>query len=1629
MSDYTDLFYYNPIPNWIYDLETFEILDVNQAAMDLYGYSREEFLAITLKELSHNNKVPSVFRTYGTEDQKIGNMYFGSITHRTKGGECIRVDLNGHKVAFQERRSMMVVCQDITQRERQLFDLQASEKILKRVSEIAKIGYWKYDLATATLNASDQVYAIWGKKKEDSQFGFEAHFCCIPPNHWDSLDLDKKSSVSRHEAMDYVHRTQLPDGSLRWIQEQGSIIKNAEGKPISIEGTVQDITLQKKEEQRLKLLESVVTHTNDAVMITEAEPLDAPGPKILYVNQAFTQMTGYTPEEVIGKSPRILQGPKSNKEELKQMGKALRKWNSCEITTINYKKNGTPFWVNFSVSPVADEKGWFTHFISIERDVTEKINEQVQKDFWAEISLAFKKGKNLKDSFNKVCKSITAYGDFSFCEIWLPTIHKNSLRLTANYGKDAVGKAFYQNTHELKEIKYGEGLTGSIWENKKSTFWGNIDRNPFFIRKQAAKRLGIQSVLCIPLKHKETITGILVIGSVENEKELKSSALGLSKLENYIGSEIYRKRKEEDLRNMFETLPDILCITDLEGKFLEMNKVGCDLLGYSEAEIVGASFHKFIHAEDKQISDKIVQDIREGKKVFQLENRYITKTGKVIWLSWRFKIVSEEGISFATGKDITESKKLQEVVSNASSLAKTGGWEIDLIKDRLIWSQGVHKIHETDPDTYRPKLDEAIEFYREDYKNRVKGFVNQTITTGEPLNFEAAIITKKGNQKWVSAIGQVEMVNNKPSRVYGSFQDITHLKETEHRLQDISNDLPGVSFQYYLYPDGTDKMGAVSQKSIEIWGLTPEQCEQDNQKVWDQIQKGGDYEKLAQKIQTSVETLTQWHYQWKNISPDGKISWHEGYGTPYKLPDGTILFNSMIFDITEKMKLANLHEETSELAKIGSWELDFLKDSKKDAMYWSPIFRKIIGVDANYDATFKGSLKFYTPESRSALEHSLEQLIDYGTEYDLEMQLTTGSGQKKWVRLIGNSERVNGICTKIYGSIQDIHSMKTTQLQLEEILGSISNGFYALDKNWNFTYFNKEAENLLGKKRKQVLGKNLWEQFAPAIETPLETVYRRVAAKGIAESFEYFYPGDKCWYEISVYPSNGGISAYFYNIDEKKNAAEALQKAYEEKNLILESIGDAFFAVDKHWIITYWNNQAEQLMGRKRNAMLGKSLWDEYPEAVELKFFSKYHQVLASGKTVSFEEFYPAMEKWLEVTAYPNKDGLSVYFKDVTLRKQTDLQIQQANERFEKVTQATTDAIWDWDIKNKVLHRSSGFEKLLGMTMKKNLNEKEIWRHGFHPDDYLTIKSSITKCLQDHSREFWKKEYRIIDEKGTIKTVIDKGVIIRNDQGEAIRMVGAVADISERIKHEKELQELNEALKNNIKHLEITNDQLEQFAFIASHDLQEPLRMITSFLNQLQRKYSGQLDEKADQYINFATDGAKRMKQIILDLLEYSKAGKELEKPETIDLNKIIEDYQVLRGRLICEKSVKILTGNFPKVTCFKAPLTQTLHCLLDNAIKYSKDGKPPVIRISVTDKKAYWQVKIKDNGIGIDPRFFDKVFIIFQRLHDKNTYSGTGMGLSISKKNIESWGGKIWLESELGNGSDFYFTIKKNVL
>lgn len=1513
----SNLFNLNPLPSWIYNYQTFQILDVNIAAIEHYGYSKEEFLMLTIKDIRPPHEMDKLIKAHATIKDQNGNISFGVFTHLKKDGTPIQVEINGHKIDFSNQECILVVCQDITKRmEQEELILQSEQRFKALVQEgsdmisiIDTNGKYSYTSPTTT--------AILGITPEEFQGNTVFDF--IHPE-----DIEKASKYMQRIANErkvIVEPFRLKDGNKewRWIE---TVLTNMTDNP-AIRGIVansRDITKQKEEEQQLRLLSSAVTNTKDSVVITEVELIDNFGPKIIYVNEAFTKMTGYKASEIIGKSTKILHGPNSDHEELKKMNKAIEKWESCEITIVNYKKNGEEFWNNFKISPVADDKGIYTHWIAVQRDVTEQKQKELEKELLGKISLNFSSEKDLLQSSKLLCQTICEYGQFDLVELWMPNIENTKLQLIANNAASKDGSTFSELTKEIRNFKPNEGLLGTVWSKKKTTLWEDINKNNDFVRKVAAEKTAIKNAATFPLIYNNQVMGILLIATQKESSHLNKHIKLFEQLKEFIGSEINRKKLENDLGFLYNTIPDILFLSDFKGRLLKINKAGCDLLGYSEEELLYQPFYNFVHPEDKLITKNEFEDISQGGIASSFQNRFQTKNGKVIWLSWTSKASLKEGLIYAIAKNITEEKKIKELNRQTRELAKVGGWEYDLMENNLFWSDEVHRLHETDPKTFIPDVNTAISFYKEEHKDYVTECITKSITEGVSLDYEAIIITKSNKERWIRVIGNPEYIEGKCVKFIGSFQDITDRKETEDRLENISDNIPGVVYQYIVHPDGQQEVKNVSKGVEKIWGYSANQIMSNINLAWDQIKAGGDYTEVKQSIKDSMISRKNWSCRFRLLDPNGNKKVIQGFGKPEFLVDGTIFYNSILLDVTQETHNEELLAQVTKLAKIGSWELDSIENK----VYWSNTVHELHETDpTTFIPNLKKGINFYREDFRQMVAEKTAKSLETGIPFDFEAVIVTAKNKERWVRSIGNAEMVNGKCIRLYGSFQDIHEQKENELRLKSI-------------------------------------------------------------------------------------------------------SKDLLKAYEEKNKILESIGDAFFTVDKNWIVTYWNKEAEIILGMKREAILGENLWEIYADAHETNSFQQYHKALKTLENINFEDYYATLNKWFEVTVYPSQEGLSVYLKDITLRKEVDIRLIQANERFEKVTEATNDAIWDFDVVNNSLFWGKGFQTLFGYNLEVIQPSFDLLASRIHEDDRERIISKIGLYMQDKNLKNWHEEYRFIKADGSVAFVIDRATFLRNPQGKVVRVIGAMTDITKQKNNEAQLIALNESLQSYAKELERSNEELEQFAFITSHDLQEPLRMVSSFMDQLKRKYEDKLDDKALQYIEFATNGSKRMKQIILDLLEYSRAGRPTDLIEKVDINEIITDFKLLRGKIIDEKSATITHDNIPVIKTYKTGITQVFHSLLDNAIKYSKKEEAPNIKITCKEENDKWIFAVKDNGIGIDPRFFSKIFIIFQRLHNREEYEGTGIGLSIVKRHIDFLGGKIWVESELEKGATFYFEIPK---
>ncbi len=344
------------------------------------------------------------------------------------------------------------------------------------------------------------------------------------------------------------------------------------------------------------------------------------------------------------------------------------------------------------------------------------------------------------------------------------------------------------------------------------------------------------------------------------------------------------------------------------------------------------------------------------------------------------------------------------------------------------------------------------------------------------------------------------------------------------------------------------------------------------------------------------------------------------------------------------------------------------------------------------------------------------------------------------------------------------------------------------------------------------------------------------------------------------------------------------------------------------------------------------------------------------------------------------------------------------------------------DQKGIIKHVNDNFSKISKYSADELIGQDHrIINSGHHPksfirDLWLTIANG----------KIWRGEMCNNAKDGTTYWVDTTIVPFLDEHGKPVQYMAIRVDITQRKKAELELKQLNERLQKQTIDLEISNVELEQFAYAASHDLQEPLRMVTSFLSQLEKKYGDVIDDKGKQYIHFAVDGAKRMRQIILDLLEFSKVGKTEDELEFIKLNDLLDEVKLLLRKPIEEKSATISIDQLPEISSHRTPLRQVFQNLISNALKYSNKEIPVQINITAKEFNDHWLFAVSDNGIGIEKEYFEKIFILFQRLHNKDEYSGTGMGLAITSKIIGTLGGKIWVESEIGKGSSFYFTLKK---
>ena len=399
------------------------------------------------------------------------------------------------------------------------------------------------------------------------------------------------------------------------------------------------------------------------------------------------------------------------------------------------------------------------------------------------------------------------------------------------------------------------------------------------------------------------------------------------------------------------------------------------------------------------------------------------------------------------------------------------------------------------------------------------------------------------------------------------------------------------------------------------------------------------------------------------------------------------------------------------------------------------------------------------------------------------------------------------------------------------------------------------------------------------------------------------------------------------------------------------------------------------------------------------EFYRLSHIVGIYIDTVSSKIAFTYHEDYLQKIAY-----------EVEKRKKTELSIQIAQTYAENIVDTVREPLLVLDKELKVISANKSFYRDYHVAQKQTVG-KRIYDLGNGQWNIPALRRLLEEILPQ------KKIIDNFEVEHTFPIIGHKVMLLNARQLADLPMILlAIDDTTERKKTEQ-------ARDRYLKELGRSNSELEQFAYIASHDLQEPLRMVVSYLQLLENRYSTTFDEKAKRWINFAVDGGKRMQILLSELLAYSRIATKAKPLEKTNLNTILQDVLSDLEAAINESKVKIIAKNLPIVTADPVQMGQLLQNLMSNAIKF-RNKSQPLITIASEHSDNKWTISVKDNGIGIDSEYYEKIFTIFQRLHTREEYPGTGIGLAVCKKIVERHQGEIWVESEQGKGTTFFFSL-----
>jgi PAS domain S-box-containing protein len=1064
------------------------------------------------------------------------------------------------------------------------------------------------------------------------------------------------------------------------------------------------------------------------------------------------------------------------------------------------------------------------------------------------------------------------------------------------------------------------------------------------------------------------------------------------------------------------------------------------MLGYEPQEF-DATFEKeleIIHPQDRERSTALLEDVLQHKAEYFIEKRLISKAGNTVHVRSRATVFwDDKGDPI---KIIGVFQDIREFIKSKNELKEQNSLTQDIIRKLpsalflfnkngklLLWNKQVEKITGYENEEIASRA--VVDLFEGEEKSKVIHHIQEVQKTGYT---EVEALLSRKNRETVPLLLTASTINYKGEKcIFGTGTDISKRYSLLHELKLLVNNTE----EAFMYVD----------RGLNIISFNHQMKRQIELAFKKELKKGMKLNQIAKPAQAN------------KLNKILKENW-EGNETiellKVELNDEVIIFEirfKPIFsgedkvegvfitsaDFTERHR-ANKKLEKSEkkLQQVLDSSLDTLCTTDENGIFKmvSKSSEKLWGYKPE-ELEGKPYMDFVIEEDRASTIAIAEE-IQKGKEFrNFHNRYRHKKGHVVPVVWSVTWDGEQGL---LHGAARDARD----QLKAEEQLRISENRFKALvqegsdlivilDLGGNYKYISPSNAGS-GFEPEDYTGKNAFDFIHPEDIDWVEEEFKKLENQKNIQIRPYRFlssKGDWRWMDSHVTdlldePSVQGIVANSRDVTETVELQQTVNNATR-----LAKVGgwEINLLTGEH----YWSPMTKEIheVADGFVASLDQAINFYHPDHRD-KVQKALERAEKVGEPFDFEAIIitaNSREKWIRAI------GKSEFVEGKCVRvfgSLQDIHIRKtAEERLKNISNNIPGVLFQYCLKpdgSDILDVvSAGASEIFGYSPEECMKDPDlIWNSIEKGGDLDAVSESIEESANNLSR--WLARWKYIMPDGTVRYHEGFGNPVKKADGTVV-WDSIIVDITERRKVEEQVKVATEALKKYAKDLEVSNAELEQFAYVASHDLQEPLRMVSGFLTQLEKKYGDQLDEKANQYIYYAVDGAKRMRQIILDLLDFSRIGK-LDEPKTeVNLNEVVEEVCLLHRKKIEELNAKIQFKNLPTILDHPSPLIQLFQNLISNALKYSSSENKPKVVIRATELKHEWKFSVEDNGIGIEKEYFAKIFNIFQRLHNKSEYSGTGMGLAIVKKIIENQNGKIWLKSEKGKGTTFYFTLPKN--